>query len=621
MKALFLVLVASCAFGQTQVDWISQVKNKPSFDPREYNFKAQTPGGSLVIGSNTVTMSPCPRGIKTTTSVASSFYLSGGTGTAESVRLTGGTCTSGATTGTIIFTAVNTHTGAWTVSSATIGIDLACNMNSDGTNVVIAPGDYNIYGTIRPSEGCTIDGQGRPTDFGPAGAVVLHMQTNAIPMFDNVTRGVTIKNLQLAFGTYPAYTVGGVAATSGSVGIQHGITTPLNQIDRLSIENVHVHSFYNNIVTVGEAAATEVYMRKIYSIDAVNDAFRVGKLGAGFIQDTLAINSGNNGYTLIGPSAAAQWSGTHCFANNGWGLFIGDDVAFHMVGVDCEANKGGGISVGVVPVGIMTDVVTQSNGDDPFHGTNNNALGLYVAPGNAFFNLSNFQISVNKGSGLVAENNLSQFSNGFMIDNGDGGQAGNQYCIKATGTSLLFSNIQCYGNSMLIGGPNNQVVNSAFIGPSSDSLASVIFTSAATKVIFADNQITNSGGTAMQIDAGASLMRAANSIVGTITGTSLYTGGTEYTVPIEVVPTPTALTVTSNAVTITKPVHTLGAGLIKTITPPNTELSLCVDIIATAAFTTDQTGNIASAAMTAVTSNMYRACYSVGTHKWYITHD
>lgn len=613
MRFAFLLSLAATLSAQTLL--------QQTYDPRSYDFAPQTPGGNLSAGPNTITMRPCPKGLIKTGATASAFYIYDGVGTAEPVRATGGGCIAGATSGTLTFTTANVHAGSWKIKSATAGIDLACASNTKGAHVVIFPGDYNIYGTIRPTDGCTIDGQGRPSNFGPSGPAVLHMQTNALPMFDNVSRSVTIQNVQLAFGTYPAYTVGGLAATAGSVGIQHGLTTPNVGVraDRLAIENVHTHNFYDNIVAVGEVDSTEIYIKKVYSLEAVHDGYRIGKMGAGFIQDTLAEASGNNGYTLIGNSAAIQWSGTHCFANNGWGLYIGDGVAFHMVGIDCEANKGGGIYVGVVPVGIMSDVVTQSNGDDPFHGTNNNALGMYVAPGNAFFNLSNFNITANKGSGLVVESTLSQFTNGFFISNGLGAQAGNQYCIKATGTSLLFGNMQCYGNSLLVDGASIQVVNSSFIGPSSDSLASAIFTSDAQKVIFASNQITNPAGTAMQIDSGASLMRAPNSISGTVTGTSLYTAGTEYTVPLEVVPNPTALTVTSNAVTISKPVHTLGAGLIKTITPPNSVLAVCTDIIATAAFTTDQTANIASPAMTAVIGNMYRACYNPGTVSWYIT--
>ena len=87
----------------------------------DYNFAAQTPGGSLTGGSGaSVSLSPCPLGVNGTDKFHY-LYLQGGTGTAEATLITGGTCTSGATSGTISLTPANSHSGAWTVSSATAG--------------------------------------------------------------------------------------------------------------------------------------------------------------------------------------------------------------------------------------------------------------------------------------------------------------------------------------------------------------------------------------------------------------------------------------------------------------------------------------------------------------------
>lgn len=594
-----------------------------TYDPRTYDFAPQTPGGSISVGANTVNMNPCPRGLKKTGFSASVFYLSGGTGTAEPVRATGGDCPEGGGgTGTIIFNAVNTHTGAWTIRSATSGLDLACSSNQYGAHVMFFPGHYNIYGTIRPSEGCTIDGQGRPSDFGPSGSATLHMQTNGIPMIDNSNHGISIKNIQLSFGTYPAYTVNGSVATAGSVGIQHGITTPDagKRGDRIAIENVHVHNFYDNIVAIGEAYSTEVYIRKVYSLEAKRDGLRIGKLGAGFAEDVLAIANTRNGYTFVGPSAAMQSSGLHCFANGGWGMYIEDAHAFHVTGVDCEANTLGGIHVGNVPLGIFSEIAIQNNGEDPF-GTplNATAPGMEIAAGQSIVLLSDFQIGVNQGTGLKIAGTFVRATNGHLIINGRGETAGQRYCFEATGQFLLMSNVQCYGDTAKISGSNNQIINSNFIGPTTEGTPSVIFTATAVANIFSNNQITNPLGVAMQIDAGASLMRATNSIAGTITGTSLMTAGSVNTVALEILPNPTALTITSNTITITSSFHTLGAGLVTHIDPPNTAYSICSDILATAAFTTDQSFNIASPPITASVGRLYRACYNASTHYWSMT--
>lgn len=86
------------------------------------NFQfSQTPGGTLSSGiSANVTLAPVPQGINGTDS-GHYLYVSGGTGTAEAVLITGGTAVSGASSGTVIFTPANSHSGAWTISSATGG--------------------------------------------------------------------------------------------------------------------------------------------------------------------------------------------------------------------------------------------------------------------------------------------------------------------------------------------------------------------------------------------------------------------------------------------------------------------------------------------------------------------
>jgi hypothetical protein len=97
---------------------------------------SQSPGGSISIGSNTVTLTPCPLGVAG--SAASLYvYLSGGTGTAETAVVTGGTCTGGASSGTVIFTAANTHSGAWTIASAAGGLREAILVGGNGATVVI----------------------------------------------------------------------------------------------------------------------------------------------------------------------------------------------------------------------------------------------------------------------------------------------------------------------------------------------------------------------------------------------------------------------------------------------------------------------------------------------------
>lgn len=139
--------------------------NLPFYIAPDYNFPSQQPGGSVTIGSNTKTLTPCPLGVGGS-DVAHYLYLSGGTGTAEAVLIAGGSCTSGATTGTIVFTAANTHSGAWTVTSATAGIQEAINILPANGGRILLPAlnsPYILHQTITAGNGnssttSTVDG-------------------------------------------------------------------------------------------------------------------------------------------------------------------------------------------------------------------------------------------------------------------------------------------------------------------------------------------------------------------------------------------------------------------------------------------------------------------------------
>jgi hypothetical protein len=117
----------------------------PNTSAANYNFTPQTPGGTLTSGiTNTISLPlGCPLGVSGT-DVAHYVYLSNGTGTAEATPITGGTCTSGAPSGTITVTPANNHSGAWTVGSASVGIQEAINSAIVGSIVPVPPGAYTV---------------------------------------------------------------------------------------------------------------------------------------------------------------------------------------------------------------------------------------------------------------------------------------------------------------------------------------------------------------------------------------------------------------------------------------------------------------------------------------------
>lgn len=142
-----------------------------------YNFTPQSPGGSLSIGSNTITLAAGVVGIAGT-DVGHNLYITGGTGSAEKVLITGGTYTSGGG-GTVIVTAANTHTGAWTIGPASGGIQEAvCGLPSYGGTVwVTAP--TTLLSDVSPC--------GKwPVTVLPVGALITY---SGFIVFGNTTSG------------------------------------------------------------------------------------------------------------------------------------------------------------------------------------------------------------------------------------------------------------------------------------------------------------------------------------------------------------------------------------------------------------------------------------------------
>lgn len=133
----------------------------PALTSADYNFAAQTPGGSISAGSNTITLSPVPPGVNGS-DTHHYLYLTAGSGTAEAVLITGGTAVASAGSGTVIVTAANSHSGAWTVTSATAGIQEAiAALGGSPGRVLIPAGAYTLRAPIqKPASQVWIQGAG-----------------------------------------------------------------------------------------------------------------------------------------------------------------------------------------------------------------------------------------------------------------------------------------------------------------------------------------------------------------------------------------------------------------------------------------------------------------------------
>ncbi len=131
---------------------------------------SQTAAADLsTAGSKTVTLTACPAGVLGT---EPQYYVYvAGTGTAEAVQVTGGTCTGNGQAGTLQFTTLNAHPAGYTIGSASGGLQEAIiaaryvptnpSATPQAGKVIVPPGELKVYArvSIRSSD-MTIDFSG-----------------------------------------------------------------------------------------------------------------------------------------------------------------------------------------------------------------------------------------------------------------------------------------------------------------------------------------------------------------------------------------------------------------------------------------------------------------------------
>jgi hypothetical protein len=112
-----------------------------------YNFTPQSPGGSLIAGANSITMTPVPAGVNGS-DADHYLYVSGGVGAAEACLIIGGSGVAGDASGQIIIQCAGPHSGAWTVGPAAGGIQEAiCALPAAGGEVVVSH-NVTLYANV-----------------------------------------------------------------------------------------------------------------------------------------------------------------------------------------------------------------------------------------------------------------------------------------------------------------------------------------------------------------------------------------------------------------------------------------------------------------------------------------
>jgi hypothetical protein len=130
---------------------------------------SQSPSTDLsVAGAKTLSLASCPAGVSGTE--AQYWLYIAGTGTAEAVQVTGGTCSGNGQPGTLQFTTANAHSAGYTMTSASGGLQEALVAArylptgaavTQGGKVIAPPGDINVYARISiRSSGMTVDFSG-----------------------------------------------------------------------------------------------------------------------------------------------------------------------------------------------------------------------------------------------------------------------------------------------------------------------------------------------------------------------------------------------------------------------------------------------------------------------------
>ncbi len=178
----------------------------------------QSPSDSLTTaGSNTIHLNPCPMGIDTSNTAKRPYYVYvAGTGTPETALVTGGTCTSGAASGTIIISTAGAHSSGYSIGSSTSGIQEALNdAGTPGASIVIPPTNGNanalpIYSTIyAQSNKLHLQGSGKSTLLCKTRGVCLFLGDR---ISSNNYNGIEVNDLRLA----AANNFDGIPATSMS---------------------------------------------------------------------------------------------------------------------------------------------------------------------------------------------------------------------------------------------------------------------------------------------------------------------------------------------------------------------------------------------------------------------
>jgi hypothetical protein len=190
----------------------------------------QIPQGqpSIHVGSNTLTLKPCPRGVNGND--AWHYIYISGTGEPEAVLINGGTCVSEATGGTINFVAAHAHGMGYRLGTATAGVQEAVNaaIASDSKaqisrRVLIDPGDHLFHARLSiRSSGLSISASGATITCAMRDTCVMMGDPSDTNLFGRITLDSLRIRPGVQNGTWPAVEDDAEGSTISNLGPVNG---------------------------------------------------------------------------------------------------------------------------------------------------------------------------------------------------------------------------------------------------------------------------------------------------------------------------------------------------------------------------------------------------------------
>ena len=302
--------------------------------------------GSGGTGANgqSLTLTPCPVGLDVSANTNALYAVRiAGTGAAESAPVAGGSCSSGAASGTVFAVTANTHAAGFTVGSANSGIQEALNdadgisPNGPGAVVVLGPtagstvANYEIYNTVfQKSSKSFVSGYG---------ALLQCFTRAACWIVGNYLGGAqfsTFEGVEFQPGlNIDGVRISSVSATSGT----YTVTTATNHP---FVVGDYVILFYSNNNQTQEGRF------QVATVPAANQfTYRLGT-------STISSSSPTYGWAAL-ENAAIEDISDHLtirnihFLNGGtgtdfsWGVVVGNDQSFKLDGLTNEGGAGNAI--------------------------------------------------------------------------------------------------------------------------------------------------------------------------------------------------------------------------------------------------------------------------------------